>query len=155
MRRAIMRALIAGHTWFIFHVARVLNPAWNMPTMARFWFRTAEDTHKFRAWVVFTHAPDRYSQYHVQIVLSRWGDYWVINPATRLMVAPIPCAERYINSLHPLFVAQTELPKGWMDGWMLSEGYSCVTLCRSVLGIFDPLVQTPEQLLCELWRRRA
>ena len=152
--RWLMRATLRLHTAVIYRLARFLGPVAATPERFEWHFTTHGKTHPVKAWVIFTFAADRYSDLHVLLVLEHLGRFWVINPATRLWIAPLNNPDRYISAMKPVYVAQTELPKGALEGWMLSEPYSCVTLVRSVLGIFDPLIQTPEQLLSELWRKR-
>lgn len=149
--------IIEVYRWLVWRWAKFVNPVRELPPKGQWWFHNWTGPTNAPVWVLFTVDEQRskYTRYHVTLILSRGGRYWVVDPSHQLMIAPITDAGRFIRAVNPEYVAQGETPVREENTFgMLYEPYSCVTLTRSMLGMFDPRIQTPEQLLVELWRRR-
>lgn len=100
------------------------------------------------------------TRFHIVLLMRLRQHYWFIDPGDKLSILPSAkmTHERLISMLKPAYIVNGEIKfssKIEERIPMLPEPYSCVTVARSILGIDDPLIHTPEQLLNYLWERRA
>lgn len=96
-----------------------------------------------------------FTKYHIICVISAGTRAVVVDGAAgRLIIRPISDAGRFVDKLDPDYMVNISTEIRHRDGPYIPEFYSCAVVVKKLLGITDPLVQTPEQLMGLLWEER-
>lgn len=153
-----MRAAYALFQAFVVCVTRWSRWQWpesRLAVIPRFFSADLAPGSSVVVTVLWTPAPDAVSLWHVSLVFERRGQAWWFDPAARFAVMPVPGGDeqRFIARMKPRWQVTCTVPTDTAKTSMLPEPYSCVTLVRSVLGMDEPLIHTPEQLLVALWEK--
>lgn len=150
MRRWLVKKIMAAAAKLAFQ----LHPSVKMPEKLKW---NVNFGGKDTVYVLFfqqgNHAA--FTKYHIICVIStRTGAALVDGAAGRLIIRPIPDAEKFAGKLDPDYMVNVSTEIRHRDGPYIPEFYSCATVAKKLLGITDPLVQTPEQLMGLLWEVR-
>lgn len=132
-----------------------LHPSVKMPEKSRW---DVDFGGKDTVYVLFFNQGDHttFTKYHVVCVISTGTKAVLVDGAAgRLIIRPIPDAERFVDKLEdPDYMVNVSTEIRYRDDPYIPEFYSCAVVAKKLLGITDPLVQTPEQLMSLLWEER-
>lgn len=150
MEGLLKRAVVAVYVAVWGTAARLLGPSRRTEHVPRRFHRVLAEGCDRRVDVLFVEGD---SEVHVLAVINDTSNrYILVNPGRRMdiRVGTARTAARFIRAVKPLWrVTCLVRAEGEVDTGF--EPNTCVLVVRALLGIDEPMVSYPEQLLNYLW----
>jgi hypothetical protein len=110
-------------------------------------------------WLCFSPTVSWVTRYHCWALVCYRGSAWLVDPSSSILCLMDMSAagrnpDRFCRRMGASYVVRCETPDDQWHVAFAAEPMSCVTIMKGLLGLKNPQVQTPEQLLGFLWESR-